>query len=105
MSLHGYPRRTTPRLQELAEQSIVFDRCVSTATWPTPSYVSQFTGLYPLAFRLDDTHKGPAKAEWNSWVLPDECWTMAEMLAADGYRTAAFVDNIQIGPGLGMPQG
>lgn len=30
---------------------------------------------------------------------------MAEMLAAAGYRTAAFVDNLMIGPGLGMPQG
>ncbi|HEX5011451.1 MAG TPA: sulfatase [Planctomycetota bacterium] len=105
MSLHGYARRTTPRLEELAQESIVFDDCITNATWTSPSYVSQFTGLYPLAFRLDDTRKGPAKAEWNNWVLPEERWTMAEMLAAAGYRTAAFVDNLMIAPGLGMPQG
>jgi arylsulfatase len=104
-SLHGYARRTTPRLEELAEQSIVFDDCITNATWTTPSYVSQFTGLYPLAFRLDEERKGPPKAEWNTWVLPEERWTMAEMLAAAGYRTAAFVDNLMIAPGLGLPQG
>jgi arylsulfatase A-like enzyme len=105
MSLHGYARRTTPRLEDLAQESIVFDDCVTNSTWTTPSYVSQFTGLYPLAFRLDDTRQGPAKAEWNTWLLPEERWTMAEMLAAAGYRTAAFVDNLMIAPGLGMTQG
>jgi len=104
-SLYGYARRTTPQLERLARESVVFDHCLTNAPWTTPSYVSQFTGLYPASFGLDDERPGPPRASWNNWSLPERRWTLAEMLAAAGYRTAAFVDNLLIGPSYGFPQG
>src|SRR5262245_52765647 len=46
-SLHGYARATTPHLEELARESVVFERCLANAPFTWPSYASQFTGLLP----------------------------------------------------------
>jgi arylsulfatase len=109
-SLHGYARRTTPALEELAREALVFERCLSNAPYTTPSYASQFTGLLPSCSRVVDplaTGEGqerPAEPRLN-WRVPAERWTLAEMLQAAGYRTAAFVDNPMAGPAAGLDQG
>ena len=47
MSLYGYHRKTTPELEKIAEECVVYTRCFSPATWTVPSHASLFTGLYP----------------------------------------------------------
>ena len=47
LSLLGYPRPTSPRLEELARQATVYTNARSTAPWTLPSHASLFTGLYP----------------------------------------------------------
>jgi arylsulfatase A-like enzyme len=47
MSLYGYHRDTTPELKRIAEESVVYTKCFSPATWTVPSHASLFTGLYP----------------------------------------------------------
>jgi arylsulfatase A-like enzyme len=82
LSLYGYPRPTTPYLQELAKDSTVFERAVAPTSWTLPSHASMFTGRYP--------HELSA-----SWDAPlDDRWpTLAEVLGDSGYRTAGFVAN------------
>ena len=53
LSLYGYPRRTTPRLEELAATGVRFDRAVSTCSWTLPSHASMFTGRSPHALSAD----------------------------------------------------
>jgi arylsulfatase A-like enzyme len=105
MSLYGYARPTTPNLQRLAEGAVVFEHCLANAPWTTPSYLSQLTGLYPLSLRLSSDEEVDMEALWKSWRLSEEHVTLAELLAAEGYRTAAFVDNPMIGPAFGLGQG
>lgn len=102
MSLYGYERRTTPELDAWAREAVVFDRCTANAPWTTPSYMSQLTGLYPGAFRPLGVE--PDDEGW-PWPISPERSTLAEVLAAAGYRTAAFTDNPNIRPGLGFDQG
>ena len=46
MSLHGYERPTTPRLDAFAaESAVVFEQARSAAPWTKPSVASIFTGL------------------------------------------------------------
>lgn len=108
-SLHGYARRTTPRLEELAAESVVFEECLANGAFTSPSYASQFTGLLPRSTWVDPEEfqretKRPAK-KYETWHVPSERWTIAESLRASGYRTAAFVDNPMASPAFGFEQG
>jgi arylsulfatase A-like enzyme len=82
LSLYGYPRSTTPRLEQLGRSGVVFNRAISTAPWTLPSHASMFTGRYPhelstgYASALDTAHP-----------------TLAEVLRSAGYLTAGFVAN------------
>jgi arylsulfatase A-like enzyme len=82
LSLYGYGRETTPTLQRLAGQSIVYDRAFSTTSWTTPSHASIFTGLYPPDL----------SADWKTSLNRTPA-TLAETLSALGYRTAGFTAN------------
>jgi arylsulfatase A-like enzyme len=82
VSSYGYPRKTTPFLDELAEQGTLFEDAITTSTTTAPSHMSLFTGLYPV-------HHG-IRAGYND-KLPGP--VIASTLAAAGYRTAAFTEN------------
>ncbi|MEO8294437.1 MAG: sulfatase [Gemmatimonadota bacterium] len=82
LSSYGYNRPTTPFLEQLAHASVQFDYAFSNAPWTLPSHASLFTGRFP--------HELSA-----GWLNPldDKFPTLAEALAAEGYRTAGFVGN------------
>jgi hypothetical protein len=58
VSLYGYPRKTTPGLEDLAADAIVFDDAVSTSSWTLPAHASLFTSLYPSFHGAVDLHRG-----------------------------------------------
>lgn len=47
MSLYGHNRRTTPFLDYLAKNSVVFENCYSQASWTKPSVGSMLASKYP----------------------------------------------------------
>jgi arylsulfatase A-like enzyme len=47
LGAYGYERATSPRLDTLASQGVLFENAVSPAPWTLPSHASLFTGLYP----------------------------------------------------------
>jgi arylsulfatase A-like enzyme len=83
LSLYGYERLTTPTLERLAADGITFDRAYATAPWTTPSHASIFTGHFASDLSTD-------------WAAPlnREPRTLAEVLAARGYRTAGITANV-----------
>ncbi len=108
LSLHGYARPTSPRLEDLAREAIVFDACLANAPFTAPSYVSQFSGLSPRSTWIDPAElrsRGTEPERWQVWRIPPERVTLAEVFRAAGYRTAAFVDNVMCGPEFGLDQG
>jgi len=44
----GYYRDTTPFLNQLARQGVIFSTVISSAPWTCPGLLSIFTGLYPM---------------------------------------------------------
>jgi arylsulfatase A-like enzyme len=84
MSLYGYARPTTPRLERLARGGVVFEGAVSPAPWTLPSHASVFTGLWPHQLSTGWRRR-----------LSDNPRTLAEALAEHGYRTAGFVANYE----------
>ncbi len=83
LSLYGYPQSTTPNLDALAAEGVVFDWAISTSPWTLPSHASMFTGQYPTS--LD--------ADWER-PLDTDSPVLAEVLQARGYATGAFVGNL-----------
>ncbi len=83
LSCYGYGRPTTPFLETLAGQGTMFMHTVSPSPWTLPSHASLLTGRFP------QTHG----ATWQHWRLDDANETLAEVLAARGFATGAFVSN------------
>jgi len=86
----------TPNLAGLARRGVRFTDATAHAPLTFPSHVSIMTGLFPSAHGARDN---------GSYVLRDEALTLAELLKARGYRTAAFVASFVLARGFGLAQG
>jgi arylsulfatase A-like enzyme len=84
LSLYGYHRATTPKLEQMAKRGIRFDKVRATAPWTLPSHASMFTGRRPNELGVQ-------------WMTPlgEKFSTLAEYLGSHGYATAGFAANTQ----------
>jgi arylsulfatase A-like enzyme len=82
LSLYGYARPTTPKLDRFAKTGVRFDRAIATTSWTLPSHASMFTGRWTHELTTD-------------WLMPLDGTdpTLAEVLSARGYLTAGFIAN------------
>jgi arylsulfatase A-like enzyme len=92
---YGYPRATTPRLDRFFRQGLRAEKCIAAANWTLPAHASIFTSL-PVA-RHDAGRYGT--------LLAESFETLAESLAAAGYRTLAVTGGGLIDPSFGLAQG
>lgn len=97
MSLYGYERLTTPRLDEWAKDAVVFENTFTQSSWTLPVGVSLFTALYPYSHgmmnRLSDN------------VLNEKIQTLPEILRSNGYHTAAFTGGLDYAQAFGHMRG
>ena len=95
LSAYGYPRKTSPAIDELASKGVVFDRAFT--YWPKTrgSFASMFTSLYASQHGLTVRDRD----------LPEFNETLAEVFQKAGYRTAAALDNGNLDSKLGYAQG
>jgi len=102
MSIYGYERKTTPSIDRLAADSVVFRFALSTSSWTLPAHASLFTGLFPSAHGARLT---PESAQLASGLAPS-CTTLAETLRNCGYATGCISANFGlVSPELGLDQG
>lgn len=91
VSSYGYARPTTPILDGLAQQGVLFENAISTTSWSLPSHVSLLTGRYQFEHGVGNVQPEP----WLGWGgkgfggFP----TLGEALEQKGYRTGAFSAN------------
>jgi len=95
LSCYGYSRKTSPYIDTLGAEGIVYEFAYAPACWTLPSHASLFTGLEPLE----------AGATSETLHLPESNKTIAEMLSKAGYDTAAFVCNTWVSKERGFGQG
>ncbi len=95
LSCYGYPKPTTPNIDRIAEEGVVFERAYSPAVWTLPGHASIFTGMTPS--------KNGANGE--NIYLDEGFITMAEILSHCGYRTAGFCNNPWVAEFTAMNQG
>ena len=94
-SAYGYERPTTPHLQRLAHEGVIFRQASSVGCWTLPVHTSLFTGLYPIRHGVTIS----------SQALGTDVATLAERLGALGYRTACFSNNAYISDASGLSRG
>ena len=94
-SLHGWSAPTTPYLEQLAAQSLVYDCAIANGMWTLPTHASMFTGLSVRAHGACRT---------NLW-LDEEFVTVADCLDAAGYETCVFSVNPLVSPDTNLAQG
>jgi choline-sulfatase len=77
LSLYGSNRPTSPFLDALADDAVVFDRASAPTSWTWPTMVSLSSGVHPRSH-------GAVKPET---AMCDEADTLAEVLYRGGWRT------------------
>jgi len=96
LSLYGYPRKTTPFLDKLAEECVVFNQARSPIPHTVPAHASLFSSSYPAEHRL----------LFNGWRLEE--WPkplLAEVLKAQGYETGAVIGSAVLTRWHGLDRG
>ena len=78
---YGYPMPTTPFLDSLAEEGVVFENAFSSSSHTAPSHASMFTSLYPEAHGV---------LRNGATLRAEQVTTLAGALAQRGFATALF---------------
>jgi len=94
LGCYEYDRNTSPNIDKIANEGILFENHISQAPWTVPSHASMFTSLYPFPLGL----KNPVK-------LDNEHITLAEIMKDNGYTTIAFTDGGHMIDEFGFDQG
>lgn len=109
LNCYGYRhRRTSPNVDALARDGIVFENHISASPWTTPSHMSLFTSLYPTAHGVTQSFEELVsnvlgRGTFNT--LGEGLTTLSEVLQAEGYATAAFTGGGPMDPGIGFGRG
>jgi arylsulfatase A-like enzyme len=106
LGIYGNSPSPSPNLDRLAQRSVVYERAYATSSWTLPSHASIFTGLLPSRHGAGrpDPNLLPEVA-WRFAPLAEEFVTLAELLHASGYRTAAVIGGAAMSADLGVAQG
>jgi len=95
MSAYGYPKPTTPEIEKLARQSVVFDQAICQAVYTIASIGSVLTGQYP------ERHQSVSFAD----RLPASSVTLPGLLTGEGFATAGFSGNAVVSSTFGLDGG
>lgn len=94
---YGYSRDTSPNIDRFASESILFENAIAQAVWTTPSFMSIMTALYPSVHKLQKHPETPK--------LDESVVTLAQVLRANGYRTASFNGGAYVSKEFGFDRG
>lgn len=95
LGCYGYRFNTSPHIDRLAQDAVVFENAISQASWTLPSYFSQFVSQY-----LPPIWSGPGDRR-----LPPTLTQMPEYFKAAGYATAGFIDTVYLQDKFGFGPG
>ncbi|MDD5225716.1 MAG: sulfatase, partial [Candidatus Omnitrophica bacterium] len=110
LGCYGYKRDTSPNIDALSQQSLVFTNVVAQATWTKPSVVSLFTSKYVkdhgvVSDRGIDISSNLCPNCTAGDTLAPDTLTLTEILKANGYKTKALINNGVLNRKFGLEQG
>src|SRR5947209_9553743 len=93
LGCYGYPKATSPAIDALAAESIVFDSAFASGIPTMPSFTTLYTGLHPYRHGIV-AHAGKHRLSERILLLP-------QMAKQRGYVTAACDNLVVQGEGSG----
>lgn len=95
LGCYGYSRSTSPNIDELSRDAVLFENAFANASFTRSSVASIFSGLYPENHGVRIMNDGLSK---KLLILP-------EFLSGKGFRTAIFSAAATISENFGFHQG
>lgn len=96
LGAYGYPEPVSPHFDALAERGVLYERAVAASSRTAPSHATIMTSRYVRDHSIRH-HNGATR-------LGDGT-TLARILSAQGYATAAFVSNAVLQRRIGLDAG
>ncbi len=102
LGCYGHHRQTSPNIDRLAQDGVLFKNASSQSPWTIPSHGSIFTSKLPHK-HMGTIDRAPPRKIWHP--LPFSNLTLAEILRENGYVTAAFTSGGYMISRTGLHQG
>jgi arylsulfatase A-like enzyme/Tfp pilus assembly protein PilF len=96
LGCYGYHRPTTPNIDKLAAQSVLFENVISSAPITLPSHSSMLTGTIPPYHGVHNN---------SDYKLGESNVTLAEILTGRGFATGAIISAYVLDSQYGLDQG
>lgn len=80
LGAYGYDKNTSPNIDRIAAQGVLFKRATNQSSWTNPSIISILTSLYPLVHGVEGRGK----------VVREELDTPIEVLRRHGYSAPSL---------------
>ena len=80
LSCYGYPQKTSPHIDLLAKDSVLFSNTFAPSPWTLPSHISLMTSLNTINHQV----------YYNRQKIDSSIMTLADFLRNRGYFTSAF---------------
>lgn len=104
LGCYGYKRDTSPCIDTVANDGVLFTNAISQAPWTKPSVASLFTSMYMsvhnVLYGFRDTKNYAISCRMSNDIV-----TLAEILKIHGYATAAFGQKLHLRKEFGFKQG
>ncbi len=98
LSAYGFSRPTSPRIDALAKEGVLFEHAYSHSPKTAESHMSIMTSLYPEVHRVQNFVK-------DTTPLSESVPTLATILDGAGYRTEAYTGGGNVTAPLGFARG
>jgi len=95
LGCYGYNKDTTPNIDRLAAEGVIFDQAFSQSSHTLESVPSYMTSNYPSTHNVR-THTS---------ALPDKLLTLPEIFHSSGYATSIISANPYVSPAYGYHRG
>jgi len=89
LAAYGNPRPTSPAIDQLAREGVLFENAISHASWTLPGFVGLLSGRYPSK----QVFQGRLRS------------SLVEQIRNAGYATAAFTEGAYVSRQFGMDRG
>jgi len=96
LSCYGFEKETTPNIDRIAGEGVLFENAVSPVPITLPAHSSMLTGKIPPVHGVHDN---------SHYELTGENTTLAEILRDEGFTTGGFVSAFVLDRRFGIAQG
>ncbi|HEY8515802.1 MAG TPA: sulfatase-like hydrolase/transferase [Candidatus Binatia bacterium] len=95
LGVYGYERTTSPNIDALARDGVVFENAVSPSSWTLPAHASMLTGVSPYRHG----------AVTSATPIRDDVPLLAELLRAHGFHTIGLINAPFVNRSYGFARG